>query len=76
MRVTCSFDSKTDVDRNNNVLRVENSINNDMVKITILDKDGKIENESVVDGHELIKAIQNAMNWKYRYLKKLEDSEV
>lgn len=65
MRVTCSFDSETDVSRNNNILRVENSINNDMVKITILSKDGKIENESVIDGSELIKAIQNAMNWKY-----------
>lgn len=65
MRVTCSFDSETDVGRNNNVLQVENSINNDMVKITILSKDGKIENESVVDGSELIRAIQNAMNWKY-----------
>ena len=65
MKVTCSFDSETDVNRNNNVLQVENSINNDMVKITILSKNGKIENESVVDGSELIKAIQNAMNWKY-----------
>ena len=64
MRVECWFDDEDTMNRNMNKLRIS-SVNDytHYVNIAILDVDGgtKIE-ETVVDGMELIKAIQNAIN--------------
>ena len=62
MTVKCTFDSEDDVIRNGNILEIENDPMPGMVIVSILDKNGKLEDQSVVDGMKLIKAIQNAMN--------------
>ena len=62
MTIKCIFDSEDDVIRNNNMLEIENSNMPGMVIVSILTKNRAKENETVVDGLELIKAIQNAMN--------------
>lgn len=63
MTTRCDFDSEDDIRRNNNVLRIESGIAPaGMVLVRILNKDGDVENESEVDGMELIRAVQNAMN--------------
>ena len=62
MTIKCTFDSEDDVIRNNNMLEIENSNMPGMVIVSILNKNGGRETESVVDGMKLIKAIQNAMN--------------
>lgn len=64
MRVECWFDDDDTINRNRNKLRImsANGYQN-CVKVAILDIDGgtAIE-ETIVDGYELIKAVQNAMN--------------
>ena len=62
MTTKCTFDSEDDVIRNGNILEIENDPMPGMVIVSILDKNGKLEDQSVVDGMKLIKAIQNAMN--------------
>ena len=62
MTVKCIFDSVDDVTRNGNMLEIENDSVPGMVIVSILTKNRSKENETVVDGLELIKAIQNAMN--------------
>jgi len=62
MTVKCTFDSEADVSRNGNILEIENDCAPNRVIVSILNKNGEKENESVVDGFELIKAIQNAIN--------------
>ena len=62
MTVKCIFDSVDDVTRNGNMLEIENDSVPGMVIVSILTKNRAKENETVVDGLELIKAIQNAMN--------------
>ena len=64
MMVKCTFDSETDVTRNNNILQVKNCSTFGMVNVQILTVNGEIEEESVVNGDELIRAVQNAMNWR------------
>ena len=62
MKVECWFDSEDFVTRNNNILTIQSSPILESVEIIIRNKDGGTENSTVVDGMELIKAIQNAMN--------------
>ena len=62
MTVKCIFDSEDDVTRNGNILEIENDAVPGRVIVSILTKNRAKENETVVDGLELIKAIQNAMN--------------
>ena len=64
MRVECWFDDDNTIDRNRNKLRVSSANGYPQcVEVAILDIEGgtAIE-ETIVDGLELIKAIQNAMN--------------
>ena len=64
MRVECWFDDETTLIRNMNKLRIS-SVNDytNYVKVAILDDNGAtMVQETVVDGMELMKAIQNAMN--------------
>ena len=64
MRVECWFDDESVTLRNRNKLRISSDdAYVHCVKVAILDVDGgtAIE-ETVVDGYELIKAVQNAMN--------------
>ena len=58
----CKFDSKDHVVRFNNILTISNSCIVDEVMIRILTVSGEVKAETAVDGNELIKAIQNAMN--------------
>lgn len=64
MRVLCWFDDSDTVERNNNKLRISNAPGHPgCVNVAILDREGAtMENETVVDGLTLIKAVQNAMN--------------
>ena len=62
MKVECWFDSEDFITRNNNILTIQSSSRIGSVEIIIRNKDGGTENSTVVDGMELIKAIQNAMN--------------
>ena len=64
MKVQCTFDDGDTVERNNNKLRISNAPGHTgCVNVAILDRDGTtMENETVVDGLTLIKAVQNAMN--------------
>ena len=62
MTVSCLFNSQMDKDRNGNILAIRNSACEGQVEVAILSRDGVLENQSWVDGKELIKAIQNAMN--------------
>jgi len=64
MRVECWFDDDDTINRNMNKLRISSANGYpNCVEVAILDVDGgtSIE-ETIVDGMELIKAIQNAMN--------------
>ena len=62
MTTRSDFDSEDDVRRNNNILRIENGAAPRMVLVRILDKNGDVENESEVDGAELIRAVRSAMD--------------
>ena len=62
MKVECWFDSEDFITRNNNILSIQSNSRLGSVEIIIRNKDGATENSTVVDGKELIKAIQNAMN--------------
>ena len=62
MKVECWFDSDEYIIRNNNILTIESDSCYRQVKVIIRNKDGGTENTTVVDGDELIKAVQNAMN--------------
>jgi len=62
MKVECKFDGRDHVVRFNNVLTISNGCIVDEVMIRILTISGEVEAETAVDGNELIKAIQNAMN--------------
>ena len=62
MKVECWFDSEDFITRNNNILTIQSNSRLGSVEIIIRNKDGGTENSTVVDGMELIKAIQNAMN--------------
>ena len=64
MRVECWFDDDDTINRNRNKLRImsANGYQN-CVEVAILDIDGcTAVEETIVDGYELIKAVQNAMN--------------
>ena len=64
MKVQCWLDDSDTVERNNNKLRISNAPGNPgCVNVAILDREGTtMENETVVNGLTLIKAVQNAMN--------------
>ena len=64
MKVQCTFDDGDTVERYNNKLRISNAPGHPgCVNVAILDREGTTtENETVVDGLTLIKAVQNAMN--------------
>ena len=64
MRVECWFDDEDTINRNRNKLRISSTDGYpDCVNVAILNVDciTMIE-ETIVDGMQLIKAIQNAMN--------------
>lgn len=58
----CIFDDKDHVIRFNNRLVISNGCIVDEVVIQILDTNGKDIVSTAVDGKELIKAVENAMN--------------
>ena len=64
MRVECWFDDDSVTLRNRNKLRISSDDSYaKCVRVAILDvEDGTMIEETVVDGYELIKAVQNAMN--------------
>ncbi len=64
MKVQCWLDDNETAERNNNKLRISNAPDYPgCVNVAILDVEGTtMENETVVDGLSLIKAVQNAMN--------------
>ena len=64
MRVECWFDNNSATLRNRNKLLISSDdVYKNCVKVSILNIEGKTTiEETVVDGYELIKAIQNAMN--------------
>ena len=64
MRVENWFDDDDTINRNRNKLRISSTKGYpNCVEVAILDVDGgTVIEETVVDGMELIKAIQNAMN--------------
>ena len=64
MRVECWFDDESVTLRNRNKLRISSEDGYvHCVKVAILDVEGATcLEETVVDGYELIKAVQNAMN--------------
>ena len=62
MKVNCIFDDVDFVHRYDNYLIIANGITQHEVLIKILSMDGEEEVVTAVDGNELIKAIQNAMN--------------
>ena len=66
MRVECWFDDEDTINRNRNKLRISSTEGYpDCVNVAILNLDvdgGTVIEETVVDGMQLIKAIQNAMN--------------
>lgn len=62
MKVECWFDSEDFITRNNNILTIQSNSRPGSIEIIFRNKDGGTENSTVVDGMELIKAIQNAMN--------------
>lgn len=64
MNIQCWLDDDEITERNGNKLRISNTPDYPgCVNVAILDVTGTtIENETVVDGLSLIKAVQNAMN--------------
>lgn len=64
VKVQCWLDDKDTDIRNNNKLRISNAPEYPgYVNVAILDREGTtMENETVVNGLTLIKAVQNAMN--------------
>ena len=64
MKVECWFDDEDTINRNRNKLRISNTDDYlGCVNVAILDVDGNtMIEEIIVDGMQLIKAIQNAMN--------------
>lgn len=57
------FDCQEFVEENNNILVIKSVPEaSDEVEIIIKNKNGEVENSTVVSGHSLIKAINNAMN--------------
>jgi len=64
MRVECWFDDEDTINRNRNKLRISSADGYpDCVNVAILDIDGSTMNEeTIVNGMQLIKAIQNALN--------------
>ena len=62
MKVQCKFDDKYHIVRFNNVLVVENGYIVGEVALKITTVSGEEEAMTIVDGKELIKAIENAMN--------------
>ena len=62
MKVECKFDGRDHIVKFNNVLTISNGHIINEVVVRILTVSGEVEAETAVDGNELIKAIQNAMN--------------
>lgn len=64
MRVECWFDDEDTINRNRNKLRIMSCEEYpDCVEVSILDIDGTTALDgTIVDAHELIKAVQNAIN--------------
>lgn len=63
MITKCFFDDDKFITRNNNIVVVSSETSYmGHIKIEIVDKNGKVENEIVIDGNELGTAIKNCLN--------------